>query len=115
MGDVTILNPKGMYLGGKETRDLEAKLEEVLQAGTRKVLVNLTETECLSSPAINVLLWARTRFLERRGQIKLCSPNRRVNLVFVTARLGLAFDIFDKESEALSRFEGQDTSAATAV
>lgn len=114
-GDVTILCPKGMYVGGAETRELETKLEELLLAGTRKVLVNLAETDYLSSPPLNVLLCARPKFLERRGQIKLCAPNRKINLVFVTARVGLAFDIFETEHEALSKFESQDRSAATAV
>jgi anti-anti-sigma factor len=115
VGDVTVLCPKGMYLGGRETRELETKLDELLRAGTRKVLINLAETDYLSSPPLNVLLSARPRFLESRGQVKLCAPNRKVNLVFVTARLGLAFDIFETEHEALSKFESQDPSAATAV
>ena len=37
-GDVTILAPKGMLLGGKETDELQSKIKELAEAGNRKLL-----------------------------------------------------------------------------
>ena len=33
VGDVTVLTPKGMLLGGKETDELQAKIRELTEAG----------------------------------------------------------------------------------
>ena len=48
-GDITILAPKGMLLGGKETDELQGKIKELSEAGNKKLLINLGQTSFMNS------------------------------------------------------------------
>lgn len=111
-GDVTILNPKGMYLGGPETDELEQKLDELIQAGTRNLLIDLGETTYLSSAPLAVLIKALNACEAKGYRIKLCRLDKKMNLVLVITRLVMRFDTYETDEQALQAFRGQQPSRA---
>ena len=54
-GDVTILYPEGMLLGGPETKELSGKLHELIDGGAGKLLLNLGRTTFMNSAALGEL------------------------------------------------------------
>ena len=103
-GDVTILAPKGMLLGGKETDELSAKIRELSEAGNKKLLINLGQTTFMNSVSLGVLIAGHTNYAKRGAQLKLCSVDKKIQNIFVVTKLSLVFDVYDSEEEALKSF-----------
>jgi len=98
--DVTILTPKGMLLGGKETDELQSKIKELGEAGNRKLLVNLGQTTSLG-----VLIAGHSSYAKRDAQMKLCAVDKKIQNIFVVTKLSLVFDVYDTEAQALASFK----------
>ena len=104
-GDVTILTPKGMLLGGKETDELQDKIKELSEAGNRKLLVNLGQTTFMNSVSLGVLIAGHTNYAKRDAKMKLCAVDKKIQNIFVVTKLSLVFDVYNTEDEALKSFK----------
>lgn len=104
-GDVTILSPKGMLLGGKETDELQAKIKELAEAGNRKLLINLGQTTFMNSVSLGVLIAGHDKYSKRDAKLKLCAVDKKIQSIFVVTKLSLVFEVFDEEAEALASFK----------
>jgi anti-sigma B factor antagonist len=104
-GDVTILTPKGMLLGGKETDELQSKIKELAEAGNRKLLINLGQTTFMNSVSLGVLIAGHSNYMKRDAKLKLCAVDKKIQSIFVVTKLSLVFEVFDEEAEALSSFK----------
>jgi anti-sigma B factor antagonist len=104
-GDVTILTPKGMLLGGKETDELQAKIKELAEAGNRKLLINLGQTTFMNSVSLGVLIAGHSNYAKRDAKLKLCAVDKKIQSIFVVTKLSLVFEVFDEEAEAVASFK----------
>jgi len=104
-GDVTILMPKGMLLGGKETDELQAKIKELSEAGNRKMLINLGQTTFMNSVSLGVLIGGHSSYAKRDAQMKLCAVDKKIQNIFVVTKLSLVFDVYETEAQALASFK----------
>lgn len=104
--DVDILTPHGMLLGGAETVELQAKVEELDKEGRPKLLIDLGETTFASSLGLSVLFLAHAKYSKRGGAVKLCRIDRRLQQIFVIVRLTLVYgeNIHETVEEALESF-----------
>jgi anti-sigma B factor antagonist len=104
-GDVTILAPKGMLLGGKETDELQAKIKELAEAGNKKLLINLGQTSFMNSVSLGVLIAGHSSYANRGAQLKLCAVDKKIQNIFVVTRLSLVFETYETEDEAIKSFK----------
>ena len=104
-GDVTILSPKGMLLGGKETDELQAKIKELSEAGNRKLLINLGQTTFMNSVSLGVLIQGHSNYAKRDAHMKLAAVDKKIQNIFVVTKLSLVFDVYDTEAQALASFK----------
>ena len=105
VGDVTILTPKGMLLGGKETDELQNKIKELAEAGGRELLINLGQTTFMNSVSLGVLIAGHTNFAKRDAKMKLCAVDNKIQNIFVVTKLSLVFDVYETEEQALASFK----------
>ena len=105
VGDVTILTPKGMLLGGKETDELQAKIKELAEAGNRKLLINLGQTTFMNSVSLGVLIAGHANYSKRDAKLKLCAVDKKIQSIFVVTKLSLVFEVYDEEAEAVASFK----------
>jgi anti-sigma B factor antagonist len=104
-GDVTVLTPKGMLLGGKETDELQGKIKELAEAGNKKLLINLGQTTFMNSVSLGVLIAGHSNYAKRTAKMKLCAVDKKIQNIFVVTKLSLVFDVYDSEEEALQSFK----------
>jgi len=104
-GDVTILAPKGMLLGGKETDELQSKIKELAEAGNRKLLINLGQTTFMNSVSLGVLIAGHSNYAKRGAQLKLAAVDKKIQNIFVVTKLSLVFETYDTEDEAIQSFK----------
>jgi len=105
-GDVVILTPKGMLLGGKETDELQEKITELDRAGNTWLLLNLGKVTFTSSMGLAVLFRAHASYSNRGATVKICCTDKRIKQIFVIVRLGLVYgdNVHETEEEALAAF-----------
>ena len=104
-GDVTVLTPKGMLLGGKETDELQAKIKELSEAGNRKLLINLGQTTFMNSVSLGVLIGGHSSYAKRDAQMKLCAVDKKIQNIFVVTKLSLVFDVYESCDDAIKSFK----------
>jgi len=104
-GDVVVVTPHGYLVGGDETEEFRAFFSELDAAGRNKVVVNLMETTHLNSTALGAFNEARAKFARRGARIRLCHLNDRIQNALVITRLGLEFEVYDTEREAVESFD----------
>ena len=101
---VAILTPKGYLSGGDETDELERAIKTLADGGNKHLIINLAETQHLNSTALGVLISAHSNYVRRQGQMKLCAVDKRIENIFVIAKLSLVFDVFPTEQQAIASF-----------
>jgi anti-sigma B factor antagonist len=101
---IAILTPKGYMSGGDETDELERAIKQLADGGNKHLIINLSETQHLNSTALGVLISARSNYVRRGGQMKLCAVDKRIENIFVITKLSLVFDVFPTEQQAITSF-----------
>ena len=105
-GDVVILDPTGMLLGGKETDELREKITELDSQGNQKLLINLDKVSFMSSMGLSTMFLAQAKYAKRGAVVKLCGADTRIQHIFVIVRLTLVYgdNLCDTEEQALRDF-----------
>ena len=72
--------------------------------GCRKVLLDFSNIEYLSSAALGKLIVMDKKVKAAQGQLKMCSVRPDIHEVFKSTRLDKLFSIFDSREQALEGF-----------
>jgi anti-sigma B factor antagonist len=102
--DVALLAPSGWIMGGEETDALGAAITRLLDAGNRRLVIDLFDVSMLNSTALGVLTAARAAYTARGGQIVLCNVDRRIDHILLITKLALLFDAYPTARDALQAF-----------
>ena len=77
----------GKFLGSIEGQPLKAKIDELAQAGQKKFIIDLSNTEFMDSTGIGILIGSLTAVRRAGGDIKLAGMEKRIRNVFLMTRL----------------------------
>ncbi len=100
-GDVAILEPKGSLVGGDETDDLRSSVNDLLEKGNRKLVIDLGKVTYLNSTAIGALVAAHTSYANRSGKIVLCNVNKSITNIFIVTKLSMIFQVEKDQGDAV--------------
>ncbi len=106
-GTIASLDMRGKFIKGQGGFQLQMLVDKVLQAGTSKILLNLTEVPIIDSMGIGEIVRAFKRVQEAGGQLKLVGVTDRVYGALKITQLLDLIESFDSEAEALASF-GKD-------
>jgi len=114
-GDITILDLQGRATIGVGNDLLSSHLRKLIDGGSRKLLLNLTDLTQVDSSGISTIV--RTFFTLRRtgGCLKLLRPRGRVKAVLEVMRLVESIPTFEDETQALASFREAARSASGAA
>ena len=102
-GGVTILDIAGFV--DRHTLDvLEKQLEELVQAGKYKLLVNCSDLTYISSNGIGVFIAHLRNVRDQGGDIRFCNMKDVGKTVITVLGLHNLFQIFDSEAEGIQSF-----------
>jgi anti-anti-sigma factor len=105
LGDgFVVLEPVGR-LESKTSPELDRRIVALLGAGERRFVVDLSDTEYVSSAGLRVLLMLAKKLSGGPGRLALCGLNPQVREVFEIAGLGALFQIRATRAEALAAAE----------
>jgi anti-sigma B factor antagonist len=105
---VGLIEVRGSLLSEEEVAGLRRAITEFVDRRWRKLLIDFNETQYLNSLAIGVLVAAHTTYAKRQWQLKLCSMNKHVHVIFAITNLMKIFSVYDTRDEALLGFSEEE-------
>jgi len=82
---------------------VKQEVVDLLNAGTTRLIVDLSGVEYLDSTGLGVLIGGLKRARERDGDLKLVCDNLRILRIFEITGLTKIFDIHRSQAEALEK------------
>lgn len=102
--DVVILDLHGKATIGRANDFLDSELRHLIEVGTCKLLLNLTDVTQLDSSSIASIVRAFTILKHRGASLKLLRPRGNVRLVLETVHLLDVIPSIEDETQAISSF-----------
>lgn len=103
-GDVRIVDLEGKITIGGGDVQLRQLIEESLDAGQLKLLLNLKAVSHIDSAGIGEMVGCYTTVTRRGGRMKLVNLPPKINDLLQVTQLITVFDVFDNEAEAIATF-----------
>jgi anti-sigma B factor antagonist len=104
-GDVTILDMSGAVRMGEGSIELRNAIRGLVDAGKKKILLNLRNVKNIDSSGIGELIANYTTVSRDGGQLKLLNLTEKIQNLLVITKLLTVFDAYDNEAEALNSFK----------
>jgi len=101
--DVSIVALQGS-LDSKTSPQAQQALDGFLAGGSRKLLIDFTALDYISSAGLRVLLATAKRLSGAGGGLRLFGLNETVREVFDISGFSTIFAVFDTEADALREF-----------
>jgi anti-sigma B factor antagonist len=108
VGDVTVLDMKGRLLLGDGDEGLRDAIDQLVDLGKKKILLNLDEVTHIDSAGLGMMVSKYLTLHKRDGELKLCHLHMRSFRVLNVTKLLSVFESFSSEEEAIESFDRQD-------
>jgi len=104
-GDINILDLRGRAtISDGESELLRSTLEDLIDSGVHKLLLNLAEMTHVDSAGFSVIVKVCIALREKGGDLRFIRPTGRALLAFNVIHLLDLIRTFDNEDEALASF-----------
>jgi len=101
---VVILEPKGKIMGGPDATLLHDKLHEIIEAGKKQVIIDLSQVDWMNSTGLGILISTLTTLRNNNGELKLANVTEKIQSLLVITKLAPVFDSFDTIDDAIKSF-----------
>jgi len=100
-GEIRIIDFSGR-LDTVTSPNAEAAVTGILDAGHKKIMINLAETEWVSSSGLWVLLLTAKKLAVANGRLNICQPNPVVSEILEISGFSTILNVCATEEEALA-------------
>src|SRR5579871_434409 len=104
MADVAVIDFSGRITLGEGSSALRRMVQDLIQNGQQRILLNLADVDYIDSSGIGELVNAFSKVRDSGGELKLMNLTKRVHDILQIARLYTVFDVQTDESIALQSF-----------
>lgn len=101
---VTILDLKGKITIGVGDVALRNAVQDAINGGATKVVINLRDVTTIDSSGVGELVSAYTTATNRSAKLRLANLPSKVSDILQITQLITVFDVFDSEDEAVRSF-----------
>ena len=103
-GSVTVVQLNGRLTVGEGSDTLNTRLEQLLNAGRIRLVLDCSKATAIDSQGISALVRGLISARKRGGNLKLLKPVKRVREVLTITRLLEVIESFDDEQAAIHSF-----------
>lgn len=104
VGDVSILDLKGRLVLDDGDDLLRDRINDLVDEGRLKIVVNLNDVTYVDSCGVGVLIAKYVSVRKKGGDVKLLNLTSRSQRVMEISKLLTVFETFDSEDRALASF-----------
>jgi anti-sigma B factor antagonist len=102
--DIKILDSKGKITLGEGTSAIRHRVHDILESGSGKIILNLSDVNYIDSAGVGELIAAYTSVSNRGGKLKLLNLTKKLHELLAITKLLTVFDVFDSEKAAIDSF-----------
>ncbi len=103
-GDVRIISLSGKITIGAGDVMLRELINESLESGHTKLLLDLGNITTIDSSGIGEMVASYTSAKNRGAELKLVNLSKKINDILQVTQLITVFDVFNNEAEAVESF-----------
>ena len=107
VSDVTVLDLKGKMTLGEGDELLKDKINSLLAAGKKKLVLNLEGVPYIDSAGLGEIVRTYTTVSRQGGKLKLLNLTKRIEDLLSITKLLTVFETFDTEAEAVKSFSAE--------
>jgi len=104
LGEVVILDLKGKLTLGDGDELLRSKINGLVAAGQKRIVLNLGEVPYIDSAGLGEVVRSYTTVKKHDGVLKLLSLTKRIKDLLAITKLLTVFDAYDTETDAVMSF-----------
>jgi anti-sigma B factor antagonist len=104
VNDVTVLDLKGKMTLGEGDEMLKDKINGMLAAGKKRLVLNLEGVPYIDSAGLGEIVRTFTTVSRQGGKLKLLNLTKRIEDLLSITKLLTVFETFDSEAEAVKSF-----------
>ena len=104
VSDITVLDLKGKMTLGEGDELLKDKINSLLAAGKKKLVLNLEGVPYIDSAGLGEIVRTFTTVSRQGGKLKLLNLTKRIEDLLSITKLLTVFETFDSEAEAIKSF-----------
>jgi anti-sigma B factor antagonist len=101
---VSVVDLSGRITLGEASVAVRDAINDLMDKGNKKILLNLTEVNYVDSSGIGVLVSSLTSVRSHGGELKLVNITKRIRDLLQITKLYSLFDIKDDEATAVASF-----------
>jgi len=98
--DFEILELKGELIDKNQALDLIKEVDDLLEQGKNKFVLDLSELRYMNSSGLNVLIQLLTKTRNRGGESVICHVSKKVNELLIITKLNTLFKVTETKEEA---------------
>ena len=110
-GDVAIVDLSGRITLGEGSGMVRDTIKDLVNAGERRILLNLREVSYIDSSGLGELVSAYATVRNQGGDVKLLNTQAKVDSLLQVTKLYTVFMNFTDEAAAVASFQSQGTQA----
>ena len=110
MGDVLVLDARGRITLGHETEVLRQQFKDVVDAGHKRIILNLAGVDYVDSAGLGALVAGSSSIRRAGGDLKLANLTDRIRGLMQITRLSTLFEVYDSLEKARSSFSSLPSS-----
>jgi anti-sigma B factor antagonist len=103
-GDVVVLEVSGKVMGGPDSEKFRGVIAELIDGGTKKLLIDLSQVPWMNSSGVGILISAYTSMRNADATVKFLNINDRVKSILMVTKLLTVFESYYNEQDALASF-----------
>jgi anti-anti-sigma factor len=84
---------------------IKSRFNDLIDNGNVKIVVNMAQSNYVSSICLAVIVDIKKRLAERNGDIKIANVNRLIRNLFEITNLVKTFDLYENVDDAVEAFE----------
>jgi anti-sigma B factor antagonist len=104
-GEVVVLDIKGRITLGDGDELLKDKVNQLVGAGRKKIVLNLADVPYVDSAGLGEIVRTYTTVSRQGGSLKLLNLTKRISDLLAITKLLTVFETFDTEDEAVKSFQ----------
>ncbi len=99
--NIQVLTISGELIDKNQASDLMRAIDELLEQGKNKLVIDIENLKYMNSSGLNVLIQLLTKTRTNGGESVIFNVNKKINELLVITKLNTLFKIVDTKAEAI--------------
>ena len=100
--NIQLLKLSGELIDRNQATELMVAVDELLELGKSKLMIDLFDLKYMNSSGLNVLIQLLTKTRTRGGESVIFNVNKKVNELLVITKLNTLFKVAETKADAIA-------------